>query len=45
MGHTQPPTPMQVDNTTAKKFIDGIIKERHTKSIDIKYYWLKDREQ
>ena len=45
MGHPQPPTPIQVDNTIAQRFIDGTIKEKRTKSIDMKYYWLKDREQ
>ena len=45
MGHPQPPTPIQVDNTTAQRFIDGTIKEKRTKSIDMKYYWLKNREQ
>lgn len=45
MGHSQPPTPIQVDNTTAQRFIDGTIKEKRTKSIDMKYHWLKDREQ
>ena len=41
----QPPTPIQVDNTIAQRFIDSTLKERHTKSIDMKYHWLKDREQ
>ena len=45
MGHPQPPTPIQVDNTTAKRFIDGTLKENRTKSIDMKYHWLKDRQQ
>ena len=44
MGYPQPPTPIQVDNTTAKQFIDSTLKERQTKSIDMKYHWLKDRE-
>lgn len=45
MGHPQPPTPMQVDNTAALRFIDETLKEKRTKSIDMKYHWLKDREQ
>ena len=45
MGHPQPPTPMQVNNTTTQRFIDSTLKEKRTKSIDIKYHWLKDREQ
>ena len=45
MGHPQPPTPMQVDNTTAQRFIEGTMKEKRTNSVDMKYHWLKDREQ
>ena len=38
MGHPQPLTLIQVDNTTAQRFIDGTIKEKRTKSIDMKYH-------
>ena len=44
MGHPQPATPTQVDNTTAHRFMQVTIKEKRTKSIDMKYHWLKDRE-
>jgi hypothetical protein len=42
MGHPQPPTPMQTDNTTALGIVnDNIIKK--LKSMDMKYHWLCDR--
>ena len=45
MGHPQPPMPMQVDKTTVQRFIDSTLKEKRTKSIDVKYHWLKDCKQ
>ena len=44
LNHPQPPTPVQVDNTTAAGFINKEIKQKRTKSIDMRFYWLQDRE-
>ena len=44
MGHPQPPTPIQVDNTTAQSFAAGTMKQKRSKSIDMNFYWLQDRE-
>ena len=44
MGHPQPPTPLQVDNTTARSFAAGTMKQKRSKSIDMNFYWLQDRE-
>lgn len=35
MGHPQPPTPIQVDNTTAVGFCNNTIKHRRSKAIDM----------
>jgi hypothetical protein len=43
MGHPQPPTPLQVDNTTAVGFANNTIKQKRSKAIDMRYYWLQDR--
>jgi hypothetical protein len=43
MGHPQPPTPIQVDNTTAVGFANGTIKQKRSKAIDMRFYWLQDR--
>jgi hypothetical protein len=42
LGHTQPPTPMETDNTTATGYSNGIIKQKRTKAIDMRFYWIKD---
>ena len=43
--HPQPPTPLQVDNTTARIFANGAMKQKSSKSIDMSFYWLQDRTQ
>ena len=44
MGHTQPPTPVTCDNSTAVGIANQTIKQRRSKAIDMQYYWLQDRE-
>ncbi len=44
MGHPQPPTPIQTDNSTAEGFINNKIQAKRTKSMDMRHYWLKCRE-
>eukprot|EP00978_Attheya_sp_CCMP212_P020671 scaffold59435_cov43-Attheya_sp.AAC.1 len=43
MGHRQPPTPLQVDNSCAHGIINSTVKQRRSKAIDMRFYWLKDR--
>ena len=45
LGHTQPPsgTPMKTDNSVAKGFANGTIRQRKTKAMDMRYYWVQDR--
>ena len=43
LGHKQPPVPIQVDNTTAAGFANKIIKQKRSKAIDMRFYWLQDR--
>jgi hypothetical protein len=45
LGHTQPPTPMEIDNTTITGYRNGTIKQKRTKSMDMHFYWIKDRVQ
>jgi hypothetical protein len=42
LGHKQPPTPMEKDNTTATGYSKGTIKQKHTKAMEIRFYWIKD---
>ena len=41
--HPQPATPTQVDNTTAVGFTNKTIKQKRSKAIDMRFYWLQDR--
>ena len=43
MGHKQPPTTIQTDNTTAFGFVSKIMVPKATKSTDMKYWWMRDR--
>jgi hypothetical protein len=43
LGHKQPPTPIETDNTTATGYRNGKIKQKRTKAMDVRFYWIKDR--
>jgi hypothetical protein len=43
LGHPQPPTPMETDNTTATGYSNGTIKQKRTKEMDMRFYWIKYR--
>jgi hypothetical protein len=43
MGHLQPPTPIQTDNTTALGFVSKNLQPKATKSTDMKFWWMRDR--
>ena len=43
MGHPQPPTPVEVNNSTAAGFANKKIKQQKSKSMDMRYYWIQDR--
>ena len=43
MGHPQPATPIQVDNSTACGIANDTIKQRRSKAIDMRFYWVQDR--
>jgi hypothetical protein len=44
LGHPQPPTPIQTDNTTAQGVVTNNILPKATKSMDMQFHWLRDRE-
>ena len=44
MGHPQPATPMQTDNSTAEGVINSKIQPKRTKAMDMRFHWLQDRE-
>ena len=43
LGHYQPPTPIQVDSTTAVGFANNRTKQKATKALDMSFYWIRDR--
>ena len=43
MGYTQPPTPIQTDNNVAQGILEGTVKQKCSKAIDMRFYWLRDR--
>jgi hypothetical protein len=43
LGHPQPPTPIQTDNSTAQGILTDTVKQKRSKAIDMRYYWLRDR--
>ena len=43
MGHPQPPTPIQVDNTTALGVVQHTIQPKRTKAMDMQFHWLRCR--
>jgi hypothetical protein len=44
MGHKQPPTPLQADNSMAEAVINGKVQPKQTKAMDMRFHLLRDRE-
>jgi hypothetical protein len=46
MGHPQEgPTPFITDNSTAHAFANSTKKIKQSKAMDMRFYWIRDREQ
>jgi hypothetical protein len=43
MGYPQLPTHLQTDNSTAASISNSTVKQRRSKAIDIRFYWIRDR--
>jgi hypothetical protein len=43
LGHTQPPTPLRTDNSTAFGIVNETIKQKRSKAMVMRYHWLTDR--
>ena len=43
LGHPQPATPIQVDNSTPDGFANDTIKQKRSKAIDMRFYWIRER--
>jgi hypothetical protein len=43
LGHPQPATPIPTDNQCALGIITGTVKQKRSRAIDMRFYWLSDR--
>lgn len=43
LGHLQSPTSLITDNSTAAGIANDIVKQRRSKAVDMRYYWIRDR--
>jgi hypothetical protein len=43
MGHPQPATPMKSNNSTAYGIANDTVKQRKSKAMDIRFYWIRCR--
>jgi hypothetical protein len=43
LGHKQPPTPILTDTSTAQGILTNTVKQKRSKAIDMRYYWLRDQ--
>ena len=44
MGHPQPRTPMQTDNSAAHAVVTNNVQPRRTKAMDMRFHWLRCRD-
>ena len=43
LNHPQLPTQIKTDNSTANDFVSKKLKQKRSKSWDLRYHWLRDR--
>jgi hypothetical protein len=43
LGHPQPATPIQTDNACAVGIVNETVKQRRSKAMDMRFYWVRDR--
>ena len=44
MGHPQPRTPMQTENSAVHSVVTNNVQPRRTKSMDMRFHWLRCRD-
>ena len=44
LSHPQLATPLQMDNNTASGIINDTVKQKRSKAVDMRFYWLRDRK-
>ena len=43
--HKQIPAPIKTGNSTAESFVKEMIKQKRSKSWDMRYHWIRDQQQ
>ena len=43
IGHQQPTTPLATDNTAANSIANGKAKQKISRAIKMRFYWVRDR--
>jgi hypothetical protein len=43
LGHPQPATPIQTDNECAMGIANDTVRQKRSKAIDMRFYWVRDR--
>ena len=43
LGHPQPPTPIQTDNSSAFGIVNDNVRRNKSRSMDMRFFWIKDR--
>ena len=43
LGHSQPQTPIHIDNTTAVGIVNKTIKRQQSRAMEMRYFWLLDQ--
>jgi len=43
LGHPQPATPIITDNTTAIGIATNTVKQKRSKAMDMRFFWIRDR--
>jgi hypothetical protein len=44
LGHSQPPIPIHIDNTTTVGIVNNTIKRQQSRAMEMRYFWLLDAE-
>ena len=43
LGFSQPQTPIKTDNSTAQGIVTATVRQKRSKAMDLKFYWMKYR--
>jgi hypothetical protein len=43
LNHLQLPTPIKTDNSTASGIANNTLKQRKSRAMDMRFYWIRDR--